>query len=79
MKHEGGLTRVVEMVIGKCGQTCEIHRIMSQQDCLLTALEVFRGRRIQRRCSGFWVRPLDGSQMVLQFTETENTGKSFSR
>ena len=39
MKHEGGLTRVVEMVIEKCGQICELYRVMNQQDCLLTAME----------------------------------------
>ena len=43
-RHEGGLTRVAEMVMGKCGQMCGIHRTVNQQDCLLTEMGICERR-----------------------------------
>lgn len=45
MKREGGLTRGVEMVVGKYRQLCELCGSTSQQDCLVTGTEVPSGER----------------------------------
>lgn len=45
MKYEDVLTRAAEMVIGKCGQICEVHRIANLQDCLLTEMEISKRER----------------------------------
>lgn len=51
MNHEVGLTRVVEIVMGKCGHIFEIYRIMSQQACLLTVMEVYMREREENDAS----------------------------
>lgn len=40
MKHEGGLTRIVETVMERYGQICEVYGIMNQWGCSLTDRKV---------------------------------------
>ena len=80
MKYEGDPTRVVQMAMEKCGQICEICKIMNQQDCLLTDMEGCEKEREESEMMlRFWLHLLDGSGILVQLTEREHIERPFLR